>query len=552
MLKNKRLLTLGLFALLSGAPTLQAQDLEQAIKLIESGNLSKAKGLLNELIEQSPSQGLNYYYLGETYLQENQIDSAKAIFNKGLEVKDNGTLNYIGLGQIDLLNNDSQGAVLNFAKAQSKIKRRAYDQKLLVAQGYLTGSNPNYEMAISIAKEVLAEDVQNSQAFTVLGQAQFAKGDVQDAYGNFRHAVTTNPDNITAKLALALILQKSGGYEQSALQLEDLIKSDPDFLPTYKALGDTYYFWSLKNKAQSSYLQQKAAQAYKMYMDKKPGDLKATLDYVQFKMDTSSMADVSSILDQLYEQNPNNQELNLFIGQAYFQAKEYGKAVSILQNYLDKNPNSGADVYFELGASYLFVGKEKQKALEYLNKSIAMDNSLSVKFNAIGVELFRKKEYLDAIDVFKIGASDTTGANFAYDLYYIGYCYYLLADESQPGQESYVEQSNIYFDKCIAANPSIFEAYFFKARANRLLSQDPNNYLLVVKSYSDFVQQIKASEQKLDNVDVSRLVEAYNWLGSYYANNDQDQKAIECFNMTLAMDQDNEYALQTLRALDGM
>lgn len=556
MLKNKRLLSIGILALLTSMSTLTAQDLPEAIKAMDNGQLQQAKSLLEELIKQDPTAGINYYYLGDLYLKQNQVDAAKAIFNEGLQLKDNGSLNYIGLGQIDLLNKDAQGAILNFAKAQSKIKRKDYDQKLLVAQGYLTGENPNYEMAISIANEVLQDDVQNSSAFYVLGQGLLGKGEVQPAYDNFRHAVATNPENNAAKLALSLILQKSGSYSQASVQLEELIKSDLGFLPAYKALGDTYYYWSLKDKGQSNALQQKAEKAYQEYSAKNPQDVSATQDYVEFLLNTSTPSKAVVLLDQLAAKESGDDQWIYFIGHGYYQAGDYSKAIMYLQKNVDQSKAPSSELYFTLGSSYLLdksSGEQnQQKALEYLNKAVAMDKNTSSQFNSLGVSLFRAKEYQKAIDVFKIATTDKTGSNYATDLYYIGLCYYSLADETQQDQATLVSQATKYFDSCLQSNPSIAEANFYKARANRLVSQDPVNYQLVFQGYDNYVNQIRKSQQLPDKTDTARLIEAYNWLGSYYANSEQNQKAIESFNMTLGLDSTNAYALKTIQALDGM
>ncbi|MHC5308852.1 tetratricopeptide repeat protein [Myroides sp. LJL116] len=556
MLKNKRLLSVGILALLSSMSTLTAQDLPQALKAMDNGQLQQAKSMLEELIKQNPTSGINYYYLGDLYLKQNQVDSAKTIFKEGLELKDNGSLNYIGLGQIDLLNKDAQGAILNFAKAQSKIKRKDYDQKLLVAQGYLTGENPNYDMAISIANEVLQDDVQNSNAFHVLGQGLLGKGEVQPAYDNFRHAVATNPENNAAKLALSLILQKSGSYSQASSQLEQLIQSDPSFLPAYKALGDTYYHWSLKDKGQSSALQAKAAKAYQEYSTKNPSDISATQDYVTFLLDTSTPSKAIVLLDQLASKESGDANWTAFIGQSYYKAGDYSKAISFLQKNLGQSQGASPEVYFTLGSSYLLDTsngeQNQQKAYEYLNKAISLDKNTSSEFNTLGVSLFRSKEYQKAIEVFKIATTDKTGSNYAIDLYYIGLCYYSLADQGEQDQTNYVAQATKYFDACLQSNPSIGEANFYKARANRLISEDPANYQLVFEAYDNYVNQFRKSEQLPDKTDTARLIEAYNWLGSYYANSDQKQKAIESFNMTLGLDNTNEYALKTIHALDGM
>src|SRR5690554_4163449 len=83
---------------------LSAQSLDDAQEAIKEEKYDSAKKILKELIEENPKLGMNYYYLGDIFLKENQSDSARYYFNKGSELKERGSLNFIGLAELELDN----------------------------------------------------------------------------------------------------------------------------------------------------------------------------------------------------------------------------------------------------------------------------------------------------------------------------------------------------------------------------------------------------------------------------------------------------------------
>lgn len=540
----------------AGGGFVYGQDLGQAVQMLDKGQISQAKQALQAILKQQPDQGEAYYYLGNVYLQQGIVDSAKAQFDQGVALKNNGFLNYIGLGQLDLLQGNTSGATLNFAKAQSKIKRRDYDQKLLIAKAYLQGDSPDFVMARTIAQEVLQEDMQNVNAYMVLGQADLMQGKGQEAYDNYRQATLLQGDNQVAKLALALILQKSGGFAPGVQQIQEIIAADPNFGQAYKALGDTYYSWSLKDKANSKTLQDKANTAYLQYLNLVGDNPQGELDYVKFLLEVNKASEAVGFITTLKSKYPKDSSLNSLLARAYFLDQQYQEASVALEKVVSQDPNSSGQIYFDLASAYLLKPNASESdyksALANFKIAVQKQASLSNSFNTLGVSLLREKKYALAIEVFKIATDNPQSDNYSADLYYVGYCSYLLAEESSDStQESLVDQSNLYFDKCLASGKYMVEANFYKARVNRLLSTQEKYYQEVYQGYNGFVQQMKKSTQELGKQDTQHLVEAYNWLGSYYANQEEYFKAKECFNITLSLDPNNSYALSTLKALEG-
>lgn len=70
-----------LLAAVLATTTIQAQDLEEAKKAIQDEKFDKAKDILHALVKSKPEDGVNFYYLGDLFLRENQSDSSRFYFN---------------------------------------------------------------------------------------------------------------------------------------------------------------------------------------------------------------------------------------------------------------------------------------------------------------------------------------------------------------------------------------------------------------------------------------------------------------------------------------
>src|SRR5690606_842381 len=100
------------------------------------------------------------------------------------------------------------------------------------------------------------------------------------------------------------------------------------------------------------------------------------------------------------------------------------------------------------------------------------------------------------------------------------------------------------FGKVIAASPTTQDVYLYRARTNRLLD-NMDMETLYYEQYIDVVTNKGAAEVAANK---TRFVEAYNNIGSNYANTDT-VKAKEFFNKTLSIDPSNNFAIEAMKQL---
>src|ERR1700758_1997706 len=77
-----------------------AQTLQDAITKTENERFDLAATDFRQLITKEPSKGDSYFYFGENYFKNGNLDSALIMYKKGAEVQPTNGLNFVGIGKI--------------------------------------------------------------------------------------------------------------------------------------------------------------------------------------------------------------------------------------------------------------------------------------------------------------------------------------------------------------------------------------------------------------------------------------------------------------------
>src|SRR5690606_18852280 len=116
-------------------------------------------------------------------------------------------------------------------------------------------------------------------------------------------------------------------------------------------------------------------------------------------------------------------------------------------------------------------------------------------------------------------------------------------DVEQPDVEA-LKKADTAFGKVIEASPTTQDAYLFRARTNRMMSNDED----MAKYYEQYLETLQQKGPEEVEKNKAKVIEAYNNIGAHYANTDK-AKAREYFNKTLALDSANAYAQEALKSL---
>lgn len=225
---------------------MNAQNIQEGIKYLESDQYSKAKNTFEKLAAQSPSAD-NYYYLGAYYLSISKpdLEMASQIFNKGLALDPKSDLNKIGLATIKLYQGKKSEANAEFESIAKGSKYKNADVLFQISKAYQLFTNKpestDYDKSIEYGQKLL-DLVKNKDKFEyyiVLGNAYFEKKDPGKAVSNYTKALGIAEDKSIPYALIGNIWGRTNGQGKLAAEnFDKAIAANPNYPLTYKYLSD--------------------------------------------------------------------------------------------------------------------------------------------------------------------------------------------------------------------------------------------------------------------------------------------------------------------------
>ncbi|WP_286923317.1 tetratricopeptide repeat protein [Flavobacterium sp. UBA4197] len=553
-MKNVKVFTLLLSVI--GTATF-AQDLEQAKKAVDAEQYDKAKKILKSLVASDANNGRNFFYLGDLYLNEKSVDSAKIYFEKGLAAKDKGALNYIGLGEMNLDSGDGFGAEANFAKATKDIKKKDTEEFLLIGRAYIKSDRPDFKKAIESLKKVLVVDPKSAQAYLSLGDAYYGDRNINESYSAYRNAYDYDNTLLLAKVKLAAITKNTKAFPEAVKAFNEIVAINPNFGPVYRELAETYYYWGASETTNYNAYVKKALEYYEKYMSLTDYSLESRMRHADFLIlakDYKALEAEAKKMQQLDKVNPR---ILRYLGYSAHENGNHQESVKALNEFIAK-----AEAKKIIARDYLYLGLAKiglskkadgksydktffDEGVVEINKAVEKDPVIASELNEFGLKLFKEKFYRESGKIFEVAVKNPKSKNYLYDNFYLGYSLYFNYDEKTSPKDE-LTKADLAFTNVIAASPTTQDAHLFKAKVNRIIDT-PESKKVMVGSYEEYIKIVKekGETEKAKN----NLIEAYTYVGAYYANNGDKAKAVENLQALLVLEPGNKYATDTLKKL---
>lgn len=559
------------FAFLAIGASAVAQDLEQAQKAIDAEKFDKAKSILKSITTADADQGKNFFILGNLYLKQNIEDSATIYFQKGLASKKNPNFNYIGLAQIALDHNDVTKANDNFNKSQADMRRKDFEEFLYIGRAYLNADTPNYKSALLYLNKAKAIQSNDAQVLLSLGDAYYGEGNVNEAYSAYRNAYDADKSVLRAKLQLGVITKGSKAFQEAKTAFENILTLDANYGPAYRELAETYYVWSLNDKANYEAYNKKALAYYDQYLARTDYSLDSRMRHADFLILTKDYAALEKEANEMKKLDKVNPRILRYLGYSAYENGNDDEAIKALNDFL-ATPNAKS-----IGRDHLYLGLAKtRKALtttkaadgtdEYkvdqalfdagvtdMKKGVEVDPAMANELNEIGKKFFDIKLYNRAAAIYEVAVSNPNSQNYLYDNFYLGYALYFGNVNLPAGQKVdpiIVQKASKAFDNVIAVSPTTQDAYIYKARVNSLLENNAEAQATMAKNYEEFIKVVteKGTEEISKQGNKDKFVEAYTNIGTFYATSDK-AKAKEMFQKALVIDPTNEVAIDRMKRL---
>jgi tetratricopeptide (TPR) repeat protein len=358
----------------------RAQSIQEGVNNYYAERYGSAKSIFDKLLASNPNNIEATYWLGQTYLAQENITGAKSLYEKALASNGNAPLFLVGMGHVELLEGNKPGARQHFEQAITASKgRKGSDPVVLTAIGRAnieaySDAKRSGDLDYAIAKLNEAAQIapSNPEIFLNLGNAYRKKhlgGEAVQAYrkaGNFAPAIF--------RTAMLYQTQSQPGQGYSDIVLENLnnaISVDPRFAPAYEQL----YYYNLIYKKDFATAESFATKYITNSDPSVENDyLKAQTNFVQKKF-----SDAVNIGKNIISQSNNNAKPRVYrlMGYSYLELKDTATACQFVNDFFKHAKDE--DI---IGGDYLLhataCGKNDPEVIRTdVYKAVQIDSVLS-------------------------------------------------------------------------------------------------------------------------------------------------------------------------------
>lgn len=234
--------------------SLKAQSLQDGVNDLYAERYKSARATFEKLLASNPNNLDATYWLGQTYLESDDVAGAKSVYEKALMASANAPLVLVGMGQVELIENKISEARQRFEAALAMTRGKKGDDPIILnAVGRaITNVYSDKEKkgdinyAIEKLEAAAQRDPKNAEIFLNLGNA-YRKAKPGEAGGvafqNYQKAIEANPKFPVPYYRIAMLFSSQRSWDLYQQYLEQAIEKDPKFAPAYYQL---YYFKLLR------------------------------------------------------------------------------------------------------------------------------------------------------------------------------------------------------------------------------------------------------------------------------------------------------------------
>jgi Flp pilus assembly protein TadD len=206
---NKFILSISL--LISGSGILMAQSMKDGLRAIDFEKYEQAREIFQKLVQKEPTNGENYYFLGQAYLNLINPDSAEITYNAGIKIAPATPGNYAGLGELRLIEGKKADAKVHFDKALSFSKTRSgiytdiHAIHIVATSMVNTATDKMLEEAEALVLMAYEQNKKDYDLLVAAGDVYLEKNDGGNAATFYERAIAIDPSNPKAFSRVAAI-----------------------------------------------------------------------------------------------------------------------------------------------------------------------------------------------------------------------------------------------------------------------------------------------------------------------------------------------------------
>lgn len=215
-----------------------------------TGNLSQARDIYVELLQENPDDANAMHLLGMLAHQAGDSEQGISLINNAIGLIPDFPLYLNNLGQIYLSLQQLDKAEELFLKA-TRIDTEMAAPLYGLAECYRRGGD--LQRAANYLEYVLEREPEHVDAIVSLGQIHLQNRAASKALALFEIAISIDAEHIDAKFNAARALFSLSQHEESIAILQALLKQNPEFYGCYNNLGNAYLLLAKYDEAIEAY-----------------------------------------------------------------------------------------------------------------------------------------------------------------------------------------------------------------------------------------------------------------------------------------------------------
>lgn len=234
---------------------LQAQTVQDGKNHLFAQRYNSAVSTFEKMLATNPNNIEAIYWLGQTYLESEEIMAARIattrqLYEKAMQSTNSAPLVIVGMGHLDLLANKASDARQKFETALTMTRTKKGDNLDIVnavGRANTEAKSGDFNYAIEKLQAAADKGEKNAETLVLLGNAYRKARPGEgggEAFRSYKKALDINPNFSLANLRLAKLFESQKNWELVLQYLNEATAKDPKFTAAYYELF-YYYFYRL-------------------------------------------------------------------------------------------------------------------------------------------------------------------------------------------------------------------------------------------------------------------------------------------------------------------